>query len=68
MDAVFSTPNEHGMISVISGKYALCPSILVSKAGLKDKLAEVASVDGKPPLNSISAIKEWLIVQSGGMS
>lgn len=64
LDAVFTAPNKQGSFSMVSGFYILRPSAKVSVKSLLDQLGEVAAVEGKPPLNSLTVIKRLLTLGS----
>jgi hypothetical protein len=64
LEAVFTKPNSRGSFTVVSGIYSLRPSSPVPAQSLLEKLPEVATVEGKPPLNTVGEIKRLLTSRS----
>src|ERR1051325_8457350 len=58
--AAFTTPNRRGMFSVTNGTYCLIQNPEALQAPLLEALDHVEAVDGRPPLDSVEAIKRYL--------
>ncbi len=59
--AEFSEPNQRGRFSVVSGKYKLVSCNESDNTNLLDILDNVQGVEGKPPLNTIEAVRNYLL-------
>lgn len=64
LEPVFSSPNERGRFSVLSGKYSLVPTLSSNKEGLLELLPEVSGVEGVPPLDDVEAVRKLLTQNS----
>lgn len=61
LTAEFTEPNQRGRFSVVSGKYKLVSCDESNSANLLDVLDDVQAVEGKSPLNTIEAIRSYLL-------